>query len=66
MSAENIVHLPTPGDIEQAKISSRTLSKYANADRVQLSLRGSNGETDELVLPGHILQILLNVLSETA
>ena len=64
MSVQNIVHLPTPADVEQAKESSRTLSKYADVDRVHLSLRGSNGEADELVLPGHVLQILLDVLSE--
>jgi excisionase family DNA binding protein len=64
MSAQKIVHLPTPAEVEQAKLSSRTLSKYADVDRVNLSLRGSNGESDELVLPGHVLQILLDVLSE--
>lgn len=64
MTANNIVYLPTPDEVEEAKESSRTLSKYANVDRVQLALRGSNGETDDLVLPGHVLQILLNVLSE--
>ncbi|WP_375192367.1 excisionase family DNA-binding protein [Marinobacter sp.] len=64
MTAQKVVHLPTQAEMEQAKISSRTLSKYANADRVQMSLRGSNGETDELVLPGHVIQILLDVLSE--
>jgi|SRR5690554_882777 len=64
MSAQKIVHLPTPAEVEQAKQSSRTLSKYADVDRVQLSLRGSNGEADELVLPGHVLQILLDVLAE--
>lgn len=64
MSAQKIVHLPTAAEMEQAKVSSRTLSKYADVDRVQLSLRGSNGESDDLVLPGHVLQILLNVLSE--
>ena len=64
MSAQKIVHLPTPVEVEQAKVSSRTLSKYADVDRVQLSLRGSNGESDDLVLPGQTLQILLNVLSE--
>ena len=63
---QNVVHLPSPEEMEDAKVSSRTLSKYASADRVQMSLRGSNGESDELVLPGHILQILLNVLSEMA
>jgi len=58
--------LPTPQDIEQARDSSRTLAKYANAERVQLSLRGSNGKSDDLILPGHVLQILLDVLAEIA
>ena len=64
MSAPKIVHLPTPAEVEQAKTSSRTLSKYTDVERVQLSLRGCNGESDDLVLPGHVLQILLDVLSE--
>ena len=64
MSAQKILHLPTQAEVEQAKISSRTLSKYTDVDRVQLALRGCNGESDDLVLPGHVLQILLDVLSE--
>lgn len=64
MSAQKIIHLPTPDEVEQAKLSGRTLSKYADVDRVKMSLRGSNGEADEMVLPGHVLQILLDVLSE--
>lgn len=64
MSAQKIVHLTTQTEAEQAKQSSRTLSKYATADRVHLSLLGHNGESDDLVLPGHVLQILLDVLSE--
>ncbi|MFW1677368.1 excisionase family DNA-binding protein [Pontibacter sp. JAM-7] len=66
MSAQKIVQLPTQAEVEQAKISSRTLSKYADVDRVQLSLRGSNGESDDLVLPGHVLQVLLDVLAEVS
>lgn len=64
MAAHNVVHLPDPAAVEQAKESSRTLSKYAGVDRVNLSLKGSNGESDELILPGDVLQILLDVLSE--
>ena len=64
MTANNVVHLPTPEEMEDAKASSRTLAKYADADRVQMTLRGSNGEADELVLPGHVIQMLLTVLSE--
>jgi excisionase family DNA binding protein len=66
MSVQKLLHLPTPAEAEQAKVSSRTLSKYADVDRVQLSLRGSNGESDELILPGHVLQLLLDVLSEVS
>lgn len=66
MSASKIAHLPTPQEIEQAKNSSRTLSKYASAERVQLSLRASNGQSDDLILPGHVLQMLLDVLAEMA
>lgn len=64
MNTSKLAHLPTPQEIEQAKDSSRTLAKYANADRVQLSLKGSNGLSDDLILPGHVLQILLEVLAE--
>lgn len=62
--SSNVVQLPTEQEVEEAKLSSRTLSKYADADRVQLSIKGSNNETDEIVLPGHALQLLLDVLSE--
>lgn len=64
MSGQNVYHLPSQEEVEQAITSSRTLSKYTDVDRVQLSLRGCDGETDDLVLPGHVLQILLDVLSE--
>ena len=64
MTAHNVVHLPTPDEMEEAKASSRTLAKYAHADRVQMTLRGINGESDEMVLPGSVLQMLLTVLSE--
>ena len=65
-TANNLIQLPTEQDVEQAKQSSRTLSKYANADRVHLNIKGSNNETDELVLPGHVVQLLLDILSEMA
>jgi len=64
MTAHNVVHLPTADEMEEANVSSRTLAKYANTDRVRMMLRGSNGESDELVLPGYALQLLLTVLAE--
>lgn len=67
MSAmHNVVHLPTAPEMEEAKISSRMLSKYADADRVQMSLRGSNGQAEDIVLPGPVIQLLLDILSEMA
>ncbi len=64
MKPSNVAYLPTPQDMKHAQESSRTLSKYASADRVHLTLRGDSMESDELILPGHVVQILLNVLSE--
>jgi excisionase family DNA binding protein len=64
MAASNVVQLPTTEDVEEAKESSRTLSKYADMERVQLSIKGSGGESDELILPGGGVQLLLDILSE--
>jgi excisionase family DNA binding protein len=65
-SAQNIIQLPNKQDIEQAKQSSRTLSKYTDTERVHLKIRGRSQESDELVLPNHVVQLLLNILSEMA
>lgn len=64
MATSSVVQLPTTQDVEEAKVSSRTLAKYSDAKRVQLSIKGSNNESDELILPGHALQLLLDILSE--
>lgn len=63
---QNVVHLPTIPEIEAAKQSSRMLSKYADVDRVQLTLRANNGVAEDLVLPGQIMQLLLDIVSEMA
>lgn len=63
---QNVVHLPTQPEMEEAKVSSRMLSKYADADRVQMSLRASNGQAEDVVLPGPVIQLLLDILSEMA
>ncbi len=66
MTLQSITSLPTPEEVQQARDSSRVLSKYADAQRVHLTLRGDNSHTDEMILPGHVVHILLNVLSEMA
>lgn len=66
MSAQETFHLPNQDEVEQAKVSSRTLSKYAGVERVQMTLKVDGQPTEDLILPGHVLQILLEVLSETS
>ena len=63
-SSNNVIQLPTEQEVEVAEISSRTLAKYADSDRVRLSITSDNQETDELVLPGAVVQMLLEILSE--
>ncbi|WP_445396877.1 helix-turn-helix domain-containing protein [Zobellella sp. An-6] len=63
MSSDNLVRLPTPDEVEVARSSSRTLAKYANEDRVNLTINGRQGK-DALILPGTVVDLLLNILSE--
>lgn len=62
----NTSELPSSLDIEQARVLNRTLSAYADAGRISVSVRGSNGNSDDLVLPDHVLEIFLGVLSEVS
>lgn len=64
MTQANTISLPSDQDVAQARESSRTLSKYTNAERVRLSIQGSNNETDDFILPGAVMQLLLNILAE--
>lgn len=50
MTLSNIAYLPTPQDAEDAKITSRTLSKYAHNERLHLKIAGHNTESDDLIL----------------
>lgn len=58
--------LDRPDELEAARASSRTLSKYADAQRVRMTLKAGNGPADELILPGPVLQLLLDVLAQMA
>lgn len=64
MAFSNVVHLPTPEEAETAKISSRALSKYATNDRLKLKITSKGGETEDLILPGFAINMLLDVLTE--
>ena len=69
MSAE-VVFLPTAEDSEQAKDSSRVLAQalasYSDDDRVRMTIQSNSGISDELVLPGDIMNLLLTVLTQVS
>ncbi len=58
--------LPDPQDMAEARESSRTLSKYAKFERLQVSIKGENGVTDDLILPGCAFQLLLDILAQVS
>jgi excisionase family DNA binding protein len=58
------VELPTPQDIALAKESSRALAKYADQDRVTLKITGEDGQSEDIILPGHIMAMLLKISTE--
>lgn len=66
MKSSNVTHLPTTEESEAAKLSSRALSKYANNERLNLKISGNGNETEDLILPGFAINMLLDVLTEMA
>jgi excisionase family DNA binding protein len=65
----NLLRLPTQEDAQQAKTTSRVLAKYADKDRLQLKICGVGQEqekTEDLIVPGYALHLLLNILAEMA
>ena len=64
MALSNIVHLPTPQEAEEAKITSRALSIYANNERLHLNIGGANSDSDYLIVPGYAINLLLDILTE--
>ena len=63
MTLSNVVHLPTAQEAEEAKITSRALSKYAHNERLHLKI-ASNNEAEDLILPGYPINLLLAMLME--
>ena len=64
MTVSNMAHLSTPQEAEEAKITSRALSKYAHNERLHLKIATNNNESDDLILPGYAINLLLNILTE--
>ena len=63
MTLSNVFHLPTAQEAEEAKITSRALSKYAHNERLHLKI-ASNNESEDLILPGYAINLLLAMLTE--
>jgi len=64
MTQSNFAHLPTSQEAEEAKITSRALSKYADNERLHLKIASNNSESDDLILPGYAINLLLDILTE--
>lgn len=64
MTLSNVVHLPTAQEAEEAKITSRALSKYAHNERLHLKIASNNNESEDLILPGYAINLLLVMLTE--
>ena len=64
MTLSNVVHLPTAQEAEEAKITSRALSKYVHNERLHLKIASNNNESEDLILPGYAINLLLTMLTE--
>jgi len=64
VTLSNVVHLPTAQEAEEAKITSRALSKYAHNERLHLKIASNNNESEDLILPGYAINLLLVMLTE--
>ena len=64
MALSNVAHLPNPQEAEEAKITSRALSKYATNERLHIKIAGNNNDSDDLILPGYAINLLLDILTE--
>ena len=59
-----MAQLPSAQEAEEAKITSRALSKYAHNERLHLKIANNSNESDDLILPGYALNLLLDILTE--
>lgn len=63
MAGSNVVKLPTAQEIEQAKETSRLLSKYSE-DQLRIRILDKQGEGEDMVLPGYAFNLLLDILTQ--
>lgn len=64
MTLSNTARLPTPQETEEAKIISLNLSKYAHHERLYLKIASNSNESEDLIVPGYAINLLLDILTE--
>jgi len=58
--------LPTEDEIASAKAYSRELAKYADKSSVRMKLVSDGQSSDDFVLPGHLVELMLRVATEVS
>lgn len=58
--------LPNEEEIAGAKAYSRELARYADMDRVHVKLGAEGQSSEDLVLPGHLVELMLRVATEVS
>jgi len=58
--------LPTKEEIASAKAYSRELARYSDKDRVHVRLGADGQSSEDLVLPGHLVELMLRVATEVS
>lgn len=58
--------LPTEEEIASAKAYSRELAKYADKSSVRMKLVSDGQSSDDFVLPGHLVELMLRVATEVS
>mgnify|MGYP001174246604 CR=1 FL=1 len=63
-SSSVVTKLPSEQEAKEAKITSRALSKYAHNQRLRLKIVNDSKDSEDLILPGYALNLLLDILTE--
>lgn len=63
MNKATVSKLPTQQEVEQAKETSRILSKFSN-QQLRVKITGENSVSEDIILPGYAIELLLDILTQ--
>lgn len=63
MNKATVSKLPTQQEVEQAKETSRILSKFSN-QQLRVKIAGENSVSEDIILPGYAIELLLDILTQ--